>query len=230
MYKENLNTNTTDYVVSILSATAGLAPFVGGFLSEIVQGVIPNQRQDRVVEFIKDLCDRLERLEYTVDNLTDIFSNYAYGAFTHKCLNCVVNEVYDEKIKYYRELCINGLTVKEQELYRIERILKVFSEMDYYEILYLKFYHYAKFGNRTEQEKITNELNIDTIKPNYMIGMEEEKRDAETYKQITLNNLEKNGLLEQKIKSVGTHGTAVTNYEITLLGELILKKIGIIKN
>lgn len=230
MDKKDLETNSTDIIVSGISAAVGLVPLAGGFLSELVQGVIPHQREDRIVNFILELSDRLEKTEISVYNLKNIFSNYKYGAFTYKCLNYVVNEVYDKKIAYYKELCINGLTNEEKELFRTERILKIFSEMDYYEILYLKFYHYAKWGNRTELNKITEELGEISVMPNYMLGMTNEECDFETYKQITLNNLEKNGLLEIKISNIRSNGNPQVKYEITLLGELILKKIGVINN
>ena len=56
------------------------------------------------------MSNRLEKLEITIDELKNIYSNYSYGAFTYKCLNGVVNEIYEEKIAYYKELCIKGIT------------------------------------------------------------------------------------------------------------------------
>ena len=66
--------------------------------------------------------------------------------------------------------------------------------------------------------------------PNYMLDMTNEECDSETYKQITLNNLEKNGLLKIKIGNIKSNIKTKIKYEITLLGELILKKIGVINN
>ena len=230
MNQEQLNNNSTDIIVSGISAAVGLVPLAGGFLSELVQGVVPHQREDRIVDFIIDLSNRLEKLEITIDKLKNIYSNYSYGAFTYKCLNGVVNEIYEEKIDYYKELCIKGITSEEKELFRIERLLKIFAEMDYYEILYLKFYHYAKYANHIELNRIKEELEIVSVMPNYMLNMSTESRDSETYKQITLNNLEKNGLLEIEIGNIRNSGKPQIKYKITLLGELVLDKIGVLNN
>lgn len=230
MNKEQLNTNSTDIIVSGISAAVGLVPLAGGFLSELVQGVIPHQREDRIIEFILDLSNRLEQMEISINELKNIYSNYKYGAFTYKCLNNVVNEAYKEKIAYYKELCIKGITSEEKELCRIERILKIFVEMDYYELLYLKYYYYAKRANYVELKKITDELEIVSVIPNYMLNMSTESRNSETYKQITLNNLEKNGLLEIELGNIRYSGKLEKKYKITLLGELILDKIGVLKN
>lgn len=230
MNKEQLNTNSTDIIVSGISAAVGLVPLAGGFLSELVQGVIPHQREDRIVEFIVDLNSRLEKMEISIDDLKNIYSNYKYGAFTYKCLNNVVNEVYEEKIAYYKELCIKGITSEEKELCRIERILRILAEMDYYELIYLKYYYYVKRANYVELKKITDELEIVSVIPNYVVNMSTESRNSETYKQITLNNLEKNGLLDIEIGSIRSGGKLQKKHKITLLGELILDKIGVLNN
>lgn len=225
MDKKELKTNVEDAIASGISAIVGTIPYLGGTFSEIIHNVIPNQRQDRIVKFIIELSDKLKDMQCSIEKLENTFSNYKYGAFTYKCINCVVNEVYEEKINYYKNLCANALTDSEKELYKTERILKIFSEMDYFEVLYLKYFYYIKYGKTNELHKIIETLEITTILPNYTLYMLQSNQDNETYKQITLNNLEKNGLLEIKVNT-----KYKIKYEITLLGELILKKIGVMEN
>ena len=229
MEERDLDNKAIDVIVSGASAAVGMVPLVGGFLSEIVQEVIPNQRQDRIVEFIKEINSKLQEMEYALNKLENNFKNYKYGAFTYKCLRNVVNEVYSEKIEYYRNICVSGLTGEEKELNRKERILNIFSDMDYFEILYLKVYYYLKWYNKEQVEKIKKELGVISLKPDYIMNMSQESFKQETFKQITLNNLTKNGLLEQEIKNIGSHGKTRIDYKITNLGELILKEINFVK-
>jgi len=63
-----------------------------------------------------------------------------------------------------------------------------------------------------------------------MLNMSPENRDSETYKQITLNNLERNGLLEIEIGNIRNSGKPQIKYKITRLGELVLDKIGVLNN
>ena len=65
MDKKDLNANSTDIIVSGISAAVGIIPVAGGFVSEIVQNVIPNQREDRIVKFISDLSDELEKIKFS---------------------------------------------------------------------------------------------------------------------------------------------------------------------
>lgn len=228
MDKKELNPNAVDVITTGVSAAVGMIPVVGGVLSPLVQMVIPNQRQDRIVKFITEISEKLEEMEYSIEQIEKKFTNYKYGAFTYKCINSVVNDMYDEKIQYYKNLCLNGLTSEEIELNQIERILQIFSEMDYFEILYLKIYYYTKYYNIEQIKKIQNELGTRILKPNYTMNMPKEEFDKETLKQITLNNLSKNGLLDEQIKNTGNHGRTSVEYKISNLGELILKKIDII--
>ena len=228
MDKKELNTNAVDIITAGVSASIGIIPYVGGFLSELVQNVIPNQREDRIVKFIIEMSEKLEEMNYSVDQLKEIFSNYKYGAFTYKCIRNVVNEVYDEKIQYYKNICLTGLTSEEKELIKTERLLSIFAEMDYFEILYLKIYYYTKHYNIEKVKETQSELGIKFLKPNYILSMTQEDFDKETFKQITLNNLIKNGLIEEHIKNIGNRGKTTLEYKISNLGELVLTKIKII--
>ena len=75
-------------------------------------------------------------------------------------------------------------------------------------------------------KEVTSKLGFDILQPNYYMSMSEDKRDEETYKQITLNNLCNTGLLQKEVKLVGSSRREHISYKITTLGRLILKKIG----
>lgn len=227
MDKSELNTNAPDIIVSGVSAAVGIIPVAGGFLSEIVQNVIPNQREDRIINFISELSDKLEEMKFSLKELKQKFENQKYGTFTYNCLRNVVNDVYDEKIKYYKNLCINAITNDEKNLIHCERILKILSELDYFEILYLQFYSDCIVGGTETMKSVINKLGFDILQPNYYLSMDETERDEETYKQITLNNLCNTGLLSKEVKLVGNTKREHVSYKITSLGRLILKKIDI---
>ena len=168
MNEKELNTNDIDILVSGISGAVGAIPYVGNILSEIIHEVVPNQREDRMVKFLIDINDRLQKIEYSHEQIKKIFSNYKYGAFTYKCIHGVVNDMYDEKIQYYKNICLNGLTSEEQELNQIERILKIFSEMDYFEILCLEYYYnYARGLNRERMFQLGEQLGLMKIKKDF---------------------------------------------------------------
>lgn len=226
MNKKDLDTNSTDIIISGVSAAVGLVPIAGGFVSEIVQNVIPNQREDRIVKFISDLSDELEKTQFSLEELKKKFENLKYGTFIYNCLHDLVNDVYEEKINYYKNLCVNAITNDEKNLIHCERILKILSELDYYEILYLKFYSNVCIGGTETMKEVTTKLGFENLRPNYYMSMDENEKDEETYKQITLNNLCTAGLLQKEVKLISNGRREHISYKITPLGRLILKKIG----
>ena len=220
---KKLNNDKNDYISSILSGTLGALPFAGPFLSEIINYVIPNQRTDRIVDFVKDLAIELEKQRVDIESLKTKFDdNYRYGAYVTNCFRYLTMEVYEEKISYYKNLCVSGIVGDEKNLIHNERILKILSDLDFYEIQYLRYYYDPMLEPTEMMNDVFNKIEFDILMPQYDLGMEEEQRIEETYKQITLNNLEKNGLLETVININSNH----KNYKITMLGKVVLKKIG----
>lgn len=230
MNKEDLHTNKMDIITSTVATATSYIPIAGGALSEIIRMVIPNQREDRIVKFLTNIDKRLSELEITVEKLQSIFNNTKYGGFTFECLRDVVNDKFEEKMVYYQNLYITGITSEEQEMLNMSNLMRLVSDMEYKEILYLKFYYYANYANNQKIKTIQQLLNQGSITPNYTMKMKQNELDNETYKQITLNSLVNKGLLERKIEYVGKNRREKIKYKITSLGKLLLRKIGEINN
>lgn len=95
---EKLNNDKNDYISSILSGALGAIPFAGPLLSEIINYVIPNQRTDRIVDFVKDLAIELEKQRVDIESLKTKFDdNYRYGAYVTNCFRYLTMKVYEEK-------------------------------------------------------------------------------------------------------------------------------------
>lgn len=226
MNKKDLEPNKTDVITSVVSTAAGYIPIAGGVISEIIRMVIPKQREDRIVKFLANIDKRLNELEITVEKLQLIFKNTKYGGFTFECLRDVVNDKFEEKMVYYQNLYITGITSEEQEMLNMSNLMRLVSDMDYKEILYLKFYYYADYVDNQKIQEVQQLLNQGSIAPNYTMDMNQKELDNETYKQITLNALVNKGLLERKVEYIGKNRREKTKYKLTSLGRLLLRKIG----
>ncbi len=58
-----LQSKRVDTAVAITKGVLGAVPFAGGLFSEIIGSTVPNQRLDRITDFITELDERLEVLE-----------------------------------------------------------------------------------------------------------------------------------------------------------------------
>lgn len=226
MNKKDLEPNKTDVITSVVSTAASYIPIAGGAISEIIRMVIPKQREDRIANFLANIDKRLSELEITVEKLQSIFKNTKYGGFTFECLRDVVNDKFEEKMGYYQNLYITGITSEEQEMLNMSNLMILVSDMDYKEILYLKFYYYADYVDNQKIQEIQQLLNQGSIAPNYTMDMNQKELDNETYKQITLNALVNKGLLERKVEYIGKNRREKIKYKLTSLGRLLLRKIG----
>lgn len=226
MNKKDLEPNKTDVITSVVSTAASYIPIAGGAISEIIRMVIPKQREDRIANFLANIDKRLSELEITVEKLQSIFKNTKYGGFTFECLRDVVNDKFEEKMGYYQNLYITGITSEEQEMLNMSNLMRLVSDMDYKEILYLKFYYYADYVDNQKIQEIQQLLNQGSIAPNYTMDMNQKELDNETYKQITLNALVNKGLLERKVEYIGKNRREKIKYKLTSLGRLLLRKIG----
>lgn len=226
MNKKDLEPNKTDVITSVVSTAAGYIPIAGGVISEIIRMVIPKQREDRIVKFLANIDKRLSELEITVEKSQLIFKNTKYGGFTFECLRDVVNDKFEEKMVYYQNLYITGITSEEQEMLNMSNLMRLVSDMDYKEILYLKFYYYADYVDNQKIQEVQQLLNQGSIAPNYTMNMNQKELDNETYKQITLNALVNKGLLERKVEYIGKNRREKIKYKLTSLGRLLLRKIG----
>lgn len=192
------------------------------YLMNIIQTTIYSQIEERILTFISKLSDSLYQKNYNMDKLNDLYlSNYKYTAFTHKCLTFVINEVNEEKIDYYKNICLNGLTSDIDELTKINKILKIFSEMDYDEILYLQYYYYLQKDNKEYLSIIAKKISDSLIDLN-------NEAEQKNYENLAINNLENDGLLVRKTEFITLYVEPKEIYEITDLGKIVLETIGAI--
>lgn len=63
MAKDDLDIKREDILATSWKSVAGAIPIAGPALAEIVSSIIPNQRFDRVVKFLRELDDRLTNVE-----------------------------------------------------------------------------------------------------------------------------------------------------------------------
>ena len=59
----DLETNRTDYAVSVARGVLGAVPAVGAIFSEIISEIVPNERIDRIVAVLVELDKRLTETE-----------------------------------------------------------------------------------------------------------------------------------------------------------------------
>jgi hypothetical protein len=133
----SLETTSADRVASFLKAVAGTAPIVGSMLAEVLAVTIPNQKQDRVIAFLKVLGDKIKYIEEDV--LRAKVQSESFTNLLEDALHYAARSVTDEKREYLASLLKNNLTKTEVDDIGQKELLELLSSLNDAEIIILKF-------------------------------------------------------------------------------------------
>jgi hypothetical protein len=103
-------------------------PFVGGLLGELITSTIPEQRQDRIVAYLRELALRLEQMEQAAMQaaLRDPEKIDLIESGGHLSVRATTAE----RITQIAEVVANGLASDEANIVRRKRLLALLGEID----------------------------------------------------------------------------------------------------
>jgi hypothetical protein len=134
--QQKLGNTSTDIVTSLAKGITGAVPIVGSLISEIVGNIIPNQRVDRIVRFVRLLDERLGRIERAVlearllqpeviDLLEDAFTQAARATS-------------QDRLEHIASVVANGISAEELNQAQTKRMLWLLGQLDDAEIVILR--------------------------------------------------------------------------------------------
>ena len=132
----SLDEDSRDRAVAITRAIAGAMPLAGGAVSELVTSVIPGQRVERIVRFLRVLDARLAEIEKDIRNrlhteeFADIFEDGVWQAS---------RAITDERRQYIANFLANSLTREELDRNRLRRLLGLLDSLSDPEVIILKY-------------------------------------------------------------------------------------------
>lgn len=233
--KKGLGQNKTDFLVATVKSIVGAAPFVGPLLSELIGTFIPGQRTDRLSKFVTELDIRLSKFEKDFleeelrkDDCTDLFEEGFRQA---------TRSLSDERRSYIASVVENGLINTHVSYAETKHLLQILEELNDAEIIWLRFYLDPTIGGDEEfREKHKN-----IVDPIYAtIGSSQDQLDKHALQESYKNHIERLGLIRPNYRFDRKSGIpefdkftgkqAVSYYDLTSLGKLFLRFIGITNN
>ena len=201
----------------------GGIPVIGGLIVELLGNIIPRQRTDRIVDFLRILELRLEKIEQvrvqerlkspeTISLIEDAFL-IAYRAQT------------EERRKQIAEIIVRGAFLEKKEVYEAKRMLSVLDQLTDPEIIVLQAYAY-RFTNRPffglHRQLLFEEPPVITDPVR--------KRDSYSIRQSYHDHLELLGLIRSPMAmekdAWGKEKIERKKAEITKFGEAFVRYIG----
>ncbi|AJI57987.1 hypothetical protein LA02_1620 [Francisella philomiragia] len=229
----SLEENKTDKVVKGLKAISSLCPYAGGLFSEIITSVIPNQRIDRIAEFLKILDMKLSKYGESIANLEKKLEKPENIELFEEGIWQSSRAISKERKGYVASILAKGLSNNQLEEIQNGVLLNMLSQLNDNEIIILSSYTYKNRINNEFRSKYENILNV----PLAYIGADKDSLAKNTVCSLYRERLFNLGLLRKKFKKPKkgtlpefdekTGMMRSSSYEITYLGNLFLDYIGL---
>jgi hypothetical protein len=203
-----------DRTLAIVRGLAGAVPVVGPLIAELIAVVIPDQRTERMEDWLRNLAERLTTLEekdlrsrLREPENVDLFERGAYQAAT---------TISQERREQIAELVASGIADADRNYIESRRLLRLLGELDDVEIIILAGY----LQKNTTGEYRTRHAAVLQV-PAVHYGSSRNEMDAAAVGSAGRQHLVQLGLLE--------HGAIApeASTKLTHLGRLLLRRIGL---
>ena len=226
---EDLKSRLVDYSVAATRGVANLVPIVGPVLAEVLGVVIPQQRIDRIAKFAEELERRLSSVEMNI--LKAQLNNGEFTDLIEEGFRQAARSLSDERRQYIASLITSSLSSENISYAESRHLLRILDEVNDIEIIWLRFYSMPTMGG----DKEFWETHRNVLEP--VPASSQEALDKHTLQESYKEHLFQLRLFERRYRmghntkepafDEWTGTQEVEGYEITSLGRLLLKEIGL---
>lgn len=215
MAQDPLDTTRTDVAAALARGLAGACPFIGGLIAEAVNHLIPNQKLDRVVEWLRLLDAKVQALD----------SGFARAQERLRCpegldlledsLVQASRAISDARRKQIANLLAKSLTQEELKHAEAKKLLNLVRELTDAELILLLFYSEPPHL-RSQWHSDFMAKHPEVLRPaSREIGIPQEEIERGALQDSYRNTLVRLGLLREQ-------GTGL---DLSSLGRLLLRYI-----
>lgn len=225
--------NKADLLAKAARSTVGVVPFVGPLLSELVTSLIPNQRVERLSNYVSELERRL--LAYEEEKIRKKLNDEEYLALVEDSFIQASRATTDARREYIASIVENGLTREMIEGLEARYLLNILNELNDVEIILLRSYLDLTIGGdegfREQHENILDRVFV-------TLGSTKEEAEKGALQDSYHEHLERLGLIkphyrmdrDTNIPEFDTFSgkPRVTYWTLTTLGQMLLENIGLV--
>ena len=227
----NLGPDSPDRAGALLRSAAGLVPGAGALISEIINELIPNQRQERLEIYVRMLSKKLDCLSEEVAHSRlhriEAIAVFEDGAFQ------AARATSDERREHISSVVAFGISGEEKDLIEAKRLLGILQEVDDVQLVILSSYLWK---NRHDEKFQT--LHADILSgPRAHLGSDRKEIDESVIYDLARQKLVSLSLLRPKFSKPKrgelpefddkTGMIKSSGNEITPLGRLLLRRAGL---
>lgn len=218
-----LKNNISDAIASVLKGLVGAIPYGGAALAEILSWAIPNQRMDRVCNYIEHLTTQILKLEESqnewIEKLKNSKNNLLLFELAAKYSMESNSDILHHCYAYY---VFNAVKNKTLEDSRSEKLLRTLSELTEEEIIHLiNFSHSKAMFTTSEFDKKYEDI----IMPKSVSDRIPENEIHNAFRNEYILTLEQKGLITIMSRRDGNYPIEYKNVRLTEYGYLLVEAI-----
>ncbi|MDP2356890.1 MAG: hypothetical protein Q8M31_12640 [Beijerinckiaceae bacterium] len=220
-----------DRGVALTKGILGAVPVAGSIIAEVVGLLIPNQRFQRLEDFVRKLDERLKDL--TKEELTERLGNVEGVDLFEEGVLQASRALSRERLDYIANVVVSGITGDNKAKIEAKRILGLLREIDDDQIIILASNLYR--FQRDEQFHATHSRILTPVSAH--MGSDRDELDADAVFQLARAQLLQLGLLKNQYRKPAkgalpefdeaTGTMKVSSRTLTPIGRLLLRRIGI---
>ena len=212
-----LDTNIKDRLVSVAQGVAGACPVVGPLLSEAIGQLIPNQRLDRVVSFLKTLEEDFANVQSRLDCIERNTATPEGLDILEEGVLQAARSVSKDRQKWLAAIVGSSLSSESLKYEESRKLLNLYRELADPELIWLIYISEPQMYSSTYHTKLMDQY-PDILQPaSRSYGMSQEEADRSAFQDGYKNTLLRLGLATLKQNG--------KNLEISPLGRLLVRYI-----
>jgi len=235
MPENELQQNKADLLAATTKSALGAIPFAGALLSELVSNLIPNQRIDRLSKYVVELERKLSDL--TTEKIQEFLKSEECIDLFEESFIQASRALTDKRRELIASIVRNGIDTDSITYSESKYILKLLQELNEQEIIWLRFYLVPTIGGDEEFRNKHKQV-LDPVQAH--LGSTEAIIEKSALQDSYTEHLERLGLIQSNYNFNHDSGMpefdsftgkpSVTYRDISILGKLVLKQIGLFES
>jgi len=213
----DLDTNIRDRLVSVAQGVSGACPLIGPIISEAIGQLIPNQRLDRVVSFLKTLEEDFAQVQSRLDWIERNSATPEGLDILEEGMLQAARSVSKDRQKWLAAIVGSSLSSESLKYNESRKLLNLYRELADPELIWLIYISGPQAYSSSYHKELSDQYR-DILNPasrGYGMSQEEADRSA-------LQDGYKNTLLRLGLATLKQNGQAL---EISPLGRLLVRYI-----
>jgi hypothetical protein len=211
----DLEANSSDRIAALIRGVAGLVPGFGNMISEVLTALIPEQRIDRLSDYIRALNEKIKMLDADLSVIRGRLSESDRLGIFEDGLIQAARSATSERRERIASVIAYGLSEADFNYERIKKVLNILDDLTDAEIIVLK-----SFDLRGEEYREFSRAHSWVLRPaSREVGS---SRSAEEGERAALQDAWRLALERLGLIATAPRGN---QFQLTALGRLVLRHL-----